>query len=370
MMHGLGKRFALVAALAVLCAPGEAVAQGGFLWQGIGDIELFKTDSASFLLARGNGRPSALLRFDTWAAAEPINNLVAYVELYGTAGGALQPSDDRGVILKQAALRYSPSDAIVLAGGKIPQVVGAFSSRILSYRNPLIGVPDGYSASYPYGLRVDGTSSKMDYRAGVVSLPVHREGYTPEPGESARPAVGLGFTPFTGLRFGVSSMYGPYLNPDLTTSERHGADWKSFKQGIYAADVQGSRGYFEANAEVVRSTYDVPGYAETSNGLAYYIEGKYTFAPRFYMATRFERNDYPFIAPVSSTFWVANNVAFSDVEVGGGFRAAATTLLKLTVRADKWSPNANPQAPHDNGYSVAFQWSQFVDFMELAARRP
>ena len=366
MMRTVMKRLAL---LACVCCSLPAQAQGGFLWQGIGDIELFKTDSASFLLARGNGRPSALLRFDTWAAVEPIANLVAYAELYGQGGGARQGSESGGVFFKQVALRYSPSDAMVIEGGRIPQLVGAFSSRVLSFRNPLIGVPDGYSASYPYGARVDGSNGTFDYRAGVVWLALFREGYTPEPGQSPRPAVGLGITPFTGLRFGVSSMYGPYLNPALTTSQLHGADWKSYKQGIYAADVQASRGYFEGNAEVVRSTYDVPGYAKTSNGLAYYIDAKYTFAPRFYMATRFERNDYPFISPVTPTFWVANNVAFSDVEVGGGFRATATTLLKLTVRADRWSPNANPFAPHDNGYSVAFQWSQFVDFMDLATRR-
>ena len=58
-----------------------------------------------------------------------------------------------------------------------------------------------------------------------------------------------------------------------------------------------------------------------------------------------------------------------DAEVGGGFRATASTLLKLSVRKDYWKPNVNPQAPHDNGYAVAMQWSQMVDFVELLRRR-
>ena len=68
-------------------------------------------------------------------------------------------------------------------------------------------------------------------------------------------------------------------------------------------------------------------------------------------------------------FWVANRVIFNDVEIGGGFRATASTLLKLSIRADYWTPNVNPLAPHDNGYAVAAQWSHIFDFVELATRR-
>ena len=105
--------------------------------------------------------------------------------------------------------------------------------------------------------------------------------------------------------------------------------------------------------------------------MLYYLEPKYTFSPRFYLAGRYERNDYPFIRPVNATspIWIANRVVLQDVEIGGGFRATATTLLKLTVRADHWAPNASPNAPHDNGYAVAFQWSQRLDFVEMLRRR-
>ena len=58
-----------------------------------------------------------------------------------------------------------------------------------------------------------------------------------------------------------------------------------------------------------------------------------------------------------------------DAEIAGGFRAGPTSLVKLSVRKDHWTPNANPNAPKDNGYAVALQWSQFYDFMQLLTRR-
>jgi hypothetical protein len=358
----------VLVALACLAVPSRtAAAQGGLLLQGVTDLELWKTDSASALLARGSGHLAPLFRADIWGAIEPFRNAVLFGELFGEAGSArAEPGGDAYV--KQFGLRLSPSDAFSFEVGRLPQIVGAFSSRQLSFRNPLIGTPDGYATMYPYSVRVDGNVGVVDYRAGVVSLPLYRPGYTPDPGEAPRPAIGAGITPTVGLRFGVSATRGAYLNPDMSAASLHGQDWKSYKQSVYATDVQASRGYFEGHAELAYSTYQVPGTADVM-GLLFYVEPKYTFTPRFFMAARYERNDYPFIGPVTPTIWVANRVVFNDVEVGGGFRATARALFKLSVRADHWTPNANPFAPHDNGYAVALQWSQTFDVVDLVTRR-
>ena len=148
-----------------------------------------------------------------------------------------------------------------------------------------------------------------------------------------------------------------------------GRDWKDYKQRVVAADVQLSRGYFEGHAELAHSEYDIQNRTPIK-GLLFYLEPKYTFTPRFFMALRYERNDYPFILPVSPNFWVANRVVFQDVELGGGYRLLASSLVKLSARADHWAPNDNPQAPHNNGFAVVLQWSQSLDFMELFAARP
>jgi hypothetical protein len=62
-------------------------------------------------------------------------------------------------------------------------------------------------------------------------------------------------------------------------------------------------------------------------------------------------------------------VVLQDVEIGGGFRVTATTLLKLSVRGDHWAPNANPNAPHDNGYAVGVPVVAEARFRELLQRR-
>ncbi|MEP6619343.1 MAG: hypothetical protein ABJE47_08510 [bacterium] len=358
---------ALVALLAAAILPPQLRAQGGFLLQGVGDIELWKTDSASALLARGSGHLAPLFRGDVWSAIEPVRNLVLFGELWGEAGSA-RTETGGGVDARQYGIRYSPSDAFTFETGKIRQIVGAFSSRQLSFRNPLVGTPDGYATSYPYGARVDGSRSMVDYRIGVMSLPLYRPGYTPVPGNRLRAAIGAGITPTTGIRFGVSATEGPYLNDAFSPALLRAQEWTAYKQRIVAADAQVSRGYFEGHAELARSSYDIPG-KPAVQGLLFYLEPKYTFSPRFYLAARYERNDYPFIGPATATIWTANPVVFNDAEIGGGFRPAAGTLLKLSVRADHWTPNASPFAPHDNGYAVVMQWSQTFDVMELLTPR-
>jgi hypothetical protein len=358
-------------ALALFVAPvRHAGAQGGFLVQGVTDLELWKTDSASTLLARGSGHPALLARADIWAAYEPVRNLVLFVEGLAETGQARREAGSDAQ-WKQYGIRYSPSDAFTLEGGAIRQIVGTFSARQLSYRNPLVDTPDGYSTTYPRGARVDGAVGIFDYRAGVLSLPLFREGYVPIPSDAPRPAIGAGITPFAGMRFGMSATVGPYLNDAFTPDQLRLQDWKEYKQRIVAADLQLSRGYFEGHAELAHSVYDVPGRPTAIKGLLFYLEPKYTFTPRFFVAGRYERNDYPFIRPLTDTspIWIANRVVLQDVEIAGGFRATATTLLKLSVRADHWAPNTNPNAPHDNGYAVALQWSQMLDLVELFTQR-
>jgi hypothetical protein len=356
-------------ALAGCLAPGVAAAQGGFLAQGVVDAELWKTDTGSTLLARNRGRPGAVGRLDAWSAIEPLRDVVLFGEVMVETGTA---RDEPGTELypKQFGIRYSPSDAFTIEGGRMQHVVGAFASRRLSFRNPLVGVPDGYATAYPYGVVASGTVRLLDYRAGVNSLPLSHADYVPSPSAAPRPAFGLGVTPFTGFRVGVSGTVGPYLNRDLSPAQLAGREWRDFHQRVAAMDVQLSSGYFEGHAEAARGSYDVPGHTDPIVGYNGYLEGKYTFTPRFYLATRVERNDYPFILPLSSGQWVAVRSAFSDAELGGGYRPTSSTLLKLSARADRWTQSPNYGAPQTNGYAVVMQLSQLFDLVEMVGRRP
>jgi hypothetical protein len=267
----------------------------------------------------------------------------------------------------QYGTHWSPSDAFVLEVGKMTHVVGTFASRQLSFRNPLVGAPDGYSLVYPFGVKVSGSTSVFDWRAALLSKPLTHADYTVDPSHAPRPAVGAGVTLFTGLRLGASATVGPYLNRDLAPTLLAGRSWRSYRQRLVAADLQLSRGYFEGFAELARGSYDVPG-GEAISGITWYAETKYTFTPRLYAAVRVERNDYPYIMPFNDFVWIADKSDFTDVEVGGGFRATPSTLVKLSVRADHWVPNPNPFAPQASGRALALQVSQTFDVLAMMGR--
>ena len=367
MAESIG-RLLRVGAVVALLAPASAAAQVGFMAQGVADLEGWKTDSSSALLARNRGKAAALGRLALWSAVEPWRDVVLFGEVRGETGaGRAEPGSE--VYLEQYGARWSPSDAFVLEGGKMAHVVGTFSARHLSFRNPLVGMPDGYSLVYPLGVRVSGTTSIVDYRVAMLSKPLSHEGYTPDPSPAWRPAAGAGVTLFTGFRIGASGTVGPYLDRGLPAALYAGRDWRRFHQRIVAADVQLSRGYFESYGEIAHGSYDVPGRSEAIDGLTWYVETKYTFTPRLYLAVRVEQNDYPFIAPRDTTRWTAERSSFSDVEGGVGFRIAPSTLLKLSLRADHWVPNPNPFAPDASGRALAVQLSQTFDLVELATRR-
>jgi hypothetical protein len=366
MRNRLRGRWVLLAMLSLGLAP-RADAQGGILLQGVVDAELWKTDSLSALLARTEGRPGAMGRIGLWAAVEPWRDVVVFGQLSAETGPG-RHEEGSELYVTQYGTRWSPSDAFVLEAGKMTHVVGALSSRYLSFRNPLVGLPDGYSLVYPLGVKVSGAASLFDWRVAALSKPLTHEDYTVEPSHALRPAVGAGITPFTGFRLGASATVGPYLNRDLPPTLLAGRGWRRYQQRLMAADMQLSRGYFESVAEVAHASYDVPG-GEAKSGITWYAEAKYTFTPRFYGALRVERNDYPYIMPLNDAVWIADKSDFTDVEVGGGFRATSSTLVKLSVRADHWVPNPNPFAPQTSGRAVALQISQTFDVVEMARTR-
>jgi hypothetical protein len=340
-----------------------AKAQSAILVQGIADAEAWKTDSGSVLLTRNGGQPSFLGRMNLWGAAGLGPHVVVYVAGTMETGNARDESGTEWYT-ELAGVRYTQSNAFVVDAGKIQPVVGTFAARRYSTRNPLIGMPDGYPLQYPLGLQASGASGPFDYRAAVISLPVQHEGYTPEPTPTPRPAIGAGFTPAIGARIGVSATWGPYLNRNLAPTLLAGRSWRAYSEGIYAADAQLSRGYLELHGELARSTYEVPdGDAgiKTVRGLTYYTEAKYTLTPRLFAAARFERNDYPYIQPISDVAWVANPTNMYNGEAGLGYRLTSRALLKASVRSDRWDVPPEMRSFLRNGTAFALQLSQSFD---------
>ena len=355
----LGAAALAALAIGVTAAP-RAHAQGGVLLQGIFDAEGWATNAASNLLTRGDGRPAGLGRVTAWGAYEPFSRFVLYAEGEVESGSATHDRET-DVYSHQFGVRYLASRLAVLDVGRTTPVIGTFAPRHYSTRNPLIGEPDGYSLDYPLAIKLSGEGTHFDYRAALVSLPTTHDNYTPGPTQRLRPAIGAGVTPFVGFRLGGSFTVGPYLNRDISPTLLAGKTWTDFTQTVMALDLAFARGYLETHAEGARGTYQVPGRADIT-GFTYYGEAKYTFTPRFYLAARAERNNYPSIRPTTTGF-ASRLWDFEDGELGAGFRASRSTLLKASVRADRWwgLRDAQPGFLGRGGYAIALQLSQAFD---------
>jgi hypothetical protein len=354
--------------LAVATALVPASGQGGVMLQGIIDAEYWATDTNSNLLTRRSGAPAGLGRLTAWSAVEPRSGFVLFAA--GSVERGARPDDaGRYAEIEQLGIRVTRSEALVLDAGRMPMPVGAFAARRFSTRNPLIGVPDGYPVQYPEGVMVSGVVRGWDYRVGAVSRAVANQSYVPTPGSAMRPVFGLGFTPLTGLRFGVSGTVGPYLNDGLTDAQLDGREWTAHRQRIGAVDLRVSRGYAELRAEWARSEYDVPKASEPVRGTTYYVEGRYTITPRLYAAVRRERNKYPFIRPSGADGWNARTTDFTNTEGGVGFRLTASTLLKASYRGDDWVVTpANESFVRPGGRAFAVQVSQAFDVVAIVER--
>ena len=362
MTRTIGRALALLTL--TVAGAARVDAQARVLLQGIADGEFWSTDTMSTFLRRNDGSPGVMGRLQLWGAVEPARGFVVYAEALGEQGPACTTPEAE---LEQAGVRYTASRRLVIDAGKITSLIGEFTNRRFSNRNPLIGVPDAYPVQYPTGVQAAGVAKIVDYAIAAVDLPFYHAGYTPKPTRAWRPVARLGITPIIGVRLGASYTQGPYLNDGFSAGVLAQKDWKDYQQRVGAVDFTLSAGFFELNSEAGWSRYEVPQ-RDPVEGVAYYVEGKYTFTPRMFVATRVERNDYPFIDNFGG-FWVATKTDFHNEEYGVGYRLSATTLLKLSYRRDTWQVNpSNDPFVNPGGKAIAFQLSQSFDVLDIVNR--
>jgi len=346
------------------------VAQEKFLIEGIFDTELYNTDASSRLLARNDGDISTLLRLQLWSAFQvsPKLQIFAMGEFEFDNSSSRSETESE---LEQLALRYSSNTNpfYYVEAGKLLSPAGSASRHSLSTLNWLIGQPNAYYISYPWGIRVAGSRGKLDYRLALLDSPVIVAQYLPDPSAAYRPALNFGLTLFTGLRFGASYTKGPYLNRQLGDYLLPGDSWRDFDQRILGFDVQFSRGYFELNGELIFSKYDVPFQSKTTDGTDYYLEMKYTWTPRFYGAVRFERNKSVFISHLMGMSWLAQDVEVNDVEISLGYRFNPNTQIKLAYRRDYWDGKDARMTLFPDGHSLAVQLSHQFDLMSWFVKK-
>jgi hypothetical protein len=338
-----------------------AAAQERWLLQGLADAEYWNTDGGSRLLARDDGDRSGAGRLRLWAAGDFAPGLQGFVRGAVSGGDACgnEPCET-DTTLEQALLRWTnPGKArLSVEAGRIVTPIGDFSRRYLSTDNPLIGIPSDYSVDYPDGMAFAAWAGHADFKVAVVDKPLYADWYAPEPGNAFRPMLGAGYTPIVGLRFAGFATRGPYLGPDAAEALETGAAWQDYDQSIYGAELQFSRGHFELHGQFARSAYEVPGLAERACGKTYWLEPRYTFTPRLFAAARVGQNDYPYIAPIYGTTWIASSSRVADIEVGVGYRVLPDLLVKASYRRDKWwvPDGLESLLPDGHAFALAASW--------------
>jgi hypothetical protein len=326
--------------------------------EGLLDAEYWNTDGGSYVTGKNEDDPGAVGRLRLSALGEFLPGFQGFARGV-VEGGEATMDGTTEVDLEQAFVRYTfQQHPLVIDAGKIVTPIGNFSRRYLSSDNPLISEPLNYSVSYPVGIAVSGRSGPFDYMAAVLDSPMVNESWVPESSAAPRPAIAAGLTPVVGTRIGVFATAGPYLGEGIEEFLASDESWKDFDQTVYGLDVRFSRGYFELNGELAWSTYDVPGGVGESDGVAWFIEPKFTFTPRIFASMRYEWNDYPYIPSPDPSYpiWFAASTRVAVIEVGLGYRIANGLIVKSAYRQDH---EYGSDAP--DGQSIALQFSYGFD---------
>ena len=156
---------------------------------------------------------------------------------------------------EQFGIRYGRSERFIIDAGRITPVIGTFSTRHFSTRNPLIGSPMDTRLQYPLGVKVSGETSalRLSSRDGVAAG--DHIGYVPTAnGRVCVPRSASVFTPIVGPRIGARSPSARISTFDLARRSSRETVERRITSVSSALDVAFSRGYLETHAEAARGT--------------------------------------------------------------------------------------------------------------------
>jgi hypothetical protein len=328
--------------------------------EALADIEMWKTDSASLLLAHNRGQAAPQAKVHGWLLINPTQTL--QLVAIGEAVAGYVEDERTELEIEMIEARWRLGAGLNLEVGKILSPMGKFGARRFSNVNPLIGEPDLYPTQYPWGAVASGVVGPFDYRAGLVSLPTVNSRNSPEPGNRLRPVVGAGVRVGPMLHAGVAATRGPYLGPASSATLPVGSSWQDFNQTVTAADMRVSVGYFESRLEAAWSSYEVPTMSKSVRGFGWYDETRVTLSPRVFAAGRFERFRYAYVESYPPDEWEGEEALQRNVEIGLGYRLSEPALLKVSYRRDFWNAEEEEDAPPvRNGSALAVQLSYHLD---------
>jgi len=265
---------------------------------------------------------------------------------------------------------------IHIEAGKIPLHLGAFPNRSYAPKNSLIGAPlvysyhtdvredqipvrgedivanrgRGYFTSYlspgltgvgytggralpvlyencwDFGAVVLGTMAPFEFAAGVTNGTAGAPVMNDDNG-GKQVLARLGFVPAPWVRAGVSGSRGPYLDADVNDNlpARHSVN--QYMQEVAAADLELSHSHGVLYSEYVYSRFESP-FVGNLDSRSWYVEGKWTVIPGWYVAARFDRMVFSDVALAAGGVagWDAN---IWKREIGIGFKPSTRLVAKL-----------------------------------------
>ena len=278
-----------------------------------------------------------------------------------------------------ARIHPIPDRSLDVQIGRIPPTFGSSSRRNYGHDNPLIGSPVAYQ--YLTSLRADSTPANVEellamrgrgwlsqYSVGNVhadrgvplvsaftwdtgvqvstAWKILKASVGVTNGTASNPrvsddnrgkqiAVRATITPATGLMIGGSIAQGEFLDRRVRALlPETGHD---FDQRAAEIDVEYSRDHWVARAETVLSRWTMPlgtgGAVTTLRAVATAFEGRYTFAPGWYGAARFEHLGFNRVATATQTDeWEA---PLSRLEVGGGYYVQRNLIARTSLQFNR-----------------------------------
>jgi hypothetical protein len=260
----------------------------------------------------------------------------------------------------ELALRYERPGTIGVRveGGYFPSPIGLAILENRPNRNPVIsqhstlylpipryepGTPSTflYAASYPLGAKVTVSGAKWDARAAVVdSSPVRGRPIFGDnlPPHMANVVAGVGFTPYIGLRFGVSAASGDYADETEVRNKSKG------DRHANVAQVEGEWAfrYTRIAGEFLWTRRELANGDSTVNGG--WIEITQTVTPRLFLATRYDDQWTEWVSVPDNA---ARHETYRRVESTAGFRVTREITLRASYMTRK-------------GYVVGFWDDQFL----------
>ena len=295
-----------------------------------------------------------------------VNDRIAFFgELLYDNGTALRVNGAYVVI--NSLLEYQ---GVNLKAGLIPSPFGNYSLRSTYFNlNPLIGVPlmwhyktpmptamyptntglheekekinaegyapIGYDACWDTGVELFGDLGRLEYSLALTDGAMSSPRAGDNEGRQLIARLGFNFT--AGSRLGFSVARGPHFLPSAATNDdKRVEDFQATVAGIYAQYIVN---HLQLYGELVRSTWEAPpaylaeGQAHANAG---YLEGRYDFLVRWYLAARLDFITYSLIDNPAAGKDEPWGDDLRRLETGLGYRLSREAIVKLVYQKNDY----------------------------------